>query len=604
MRPIRGFCDQPDLTRAASHLVLIVAVCVTQGCEVAAEVDDVPIALFPVAEHLKLSLKIVEFVIHGRRHGLSYRQKRSAKLALTDIRPLRACRTSRQRCAKGCKGLTGSCTEILPLGSLVDCAQSRPGEQGSMEDARKEHPLSATRKPVSSTHASSRTSLGGGLPWRGLLGLAIGLAGLGLIALGIPAVARGTGPFTALAGAILVLAAVLTIRRAGAASPEAEAGALQALEEELASQPHLILTLSPEGRALSAYGTVPEGISLDGLFDGGLVEAAAQADQPVLQAAIDAASRDGHGRAGFSPRFALQAYAVIDLRRLTDGRLSAILRDASFEHSKEVRLETARIEADEMNAGKSRFLANMSHELRTPLNAIMGFSDIMRTQMFGPLTGKYAEYVELIHESGRHLLDLINDVLDMSKIQAQRYELTREIFDIREPVSAALRLLRVQADEAGVKLRGSLPTGLVEANADRRALKQIVINLVSNAIKFTPVGGQIAVNVVAYGDLLDLSVIDNGIGISAEDLSRLGRPFEQVGDTTRQIGGTGLGLSLVRAFAELHGGEMIIESRLGEGTTVTVRLPVLDVAPLSPLQPVEATQARANVVAFPGSRQT
>jgi cell cycle sensor histidine kinase DivJ len=396
-------------------------------------------------------------------------------------------------------------------------------------------------------------------------------------------------------------AAVLVLRR-GPTTPATEAGTLQTLEEELAAQPHLILTLSPEGRALSAYGTVPEGISLDGLFDVGLIDAAAMADQPALQEAIEAASRDGQGQAGFSPRHAPQAYAVIDLRCLADGRLSAILRDASLEHSREVRLETARIEADEMNAGKSRFLANMSHELRTPLNAIMGFSDIMRTQMFGPLTGKYAEYVGLIHESGRHLLDLINDVLDMSKIQAQRYELTREIFDIREPVSAALRLLRVQADEAGVKLRGSLPTVLIEANADRRALKQIVINLVSNAIKFTPAGGQITVNLQAYGDVLDLSVIDNGIGISAEDVSRLGRPFEQVGDTTRHMGGTGLGLSLVRAFSELHGGEMIIESRLGEGTTVTVRLPVLDVAPISLPEPEEANEVRANVVAFPGGR--
>jgi len=138
-------------------------------------------------------------------------------------------------------------------------------------------------------------------------------------------------------------------------------------------------------------------------------------------------------------------------------------------------------------------------------------------------------------------------------------------------------------------------------------LKQIVINLVSNAIKFTPAGGQITVNLQAYGDILDLSVIDNGIGISAEDVSRLGRPFEQVGDTTRNIGGTGLGLSLVRAFAELHGGEMIIESRLGEGTTVTVRLPVLDVAPISlpdSEEADEADEARANVVAFPGGRPT
>ena len=456
------------------------------------------------------------------------------------------------------------------------------------------------------------------MPWYGLLVLAIGLAGLGLVILGVAALAQGAGRLSPsilpqlhlwfmaleLASAILFCLAVLTLLRGTYGGSEADDGGLQALEQALAAQPHLILTLGPDGRALSAYGTVPEGISLDGLFDIGLVGAAGQADQAALQMAIDAASRDGQGRAGFSPRHALHAYAVVDLRRLEDGRLAAILRNASLEHSNEVRLETARIEADEMNAGKSRFLANMSHELRTPLNASMGFSDIMRTQMFGPLTGKYAEYVELIHESGRHLLDLINDVLDMSKIQAQRYELTREIFDIREPVSAALRLLRVQADEAGVKLRGSLPAGLIEANADRRALKQIVINLVSNAIKFTPAGGQITVTVQTYGDVLDLSVIDNGIGISAEDLSRLGRPFEQVGDTTRQIGGTGLGLSLVRAFAELHGGEMIIESRLGEGTAVTVRLPVLDVAPLSPPQPETASEARANVVAFPGGRQS
>jgi len=486
----------------------------------------------------------------------------------------------------------------------VDCARSRLAHRGRKEDDQKEYLLSPTRKPISSTHATPGTSLGGGQRWRGLLALAIGLTGLALIALGIPAMVEGNAPLTALSGAILILAAAVLVLRGGASTPATETAALQALEQELAAQPHLILTLSAEGRALSAYGTVPEGISLDGLFDAGLIQAAAQADQSALLAAIEAAMRDGQGRAGFCPRHAPQAYAVVDLRHLADGRLCAILRDASLEHSNEVRLQTARIEAEEMNAGKSRFLANMSHELRTPLNAIMGFSDIMRTQMFGPLTGKYAEYVGLIHESGRHLLDLINDVLDMSKIQAQRYELTREIFDIREPVSAALRLLRVQADEAGVKLRGSLPTGLIEANADRRALKQIVINLVSNAIKFTPAGGQITVNLQAYGEVLDLSVIDNGIGISAEDVSRLGRPFEQVGDTTRHMGGTGLGLSLVRAFAELHGGEMIIESRLGEGTTVTVRLPVLDVVALSPVEPEDTNEARANVVAFPGGRPT
>ena len=200
------------------------------------------------------------------------------------------------------KGLTGSYTGIWPLGSLVDCAQSRLGQRGRKEIDRKDHPLSLNRKPVAPTSSTPGTSLGGGLLWRGILAFVIGLAGLGLIALGIPALEEGPVPFLALAGAVLIFTAVLLVLRGGASTPATETSALQALEQELAAQPHLILTLSPEGRALSAYGTVPEGISLDGLFEAGLVDAAAQADQSALHAAIQAASRDGQGRAGFSPR--------------------------------------------------------------------------------------------------------------------------------------------------------------------------------------------------------------------------------------------------------------------------------------------------------------
>jgi two-component system, cell cycle sensor histidine kinase DivJ len=443
-------------------------------------------------------------------------------------------------------------------------------------------------------------------------------AGLSLMIVGLASLAQLSGvqvpllsdlaqfwfSVLALVSLALGLATALMLPHGSSIAPQPHLDSLERLEQDLAAQPHLILTLDTQGRALSAYGSVPQGISLDALFDQGLVGIAAPVDQAALASAFEAALSQGWGQAGFIPLQAEQAHSVIVLHRQDSGTLSAILRDATADHSREARLVAAKIEADEMNEGKSRFLANMSHELRTPLNAIMGFSDMMRTQMFGPLTGKYAEYVELIHESGRHLLDLINDVLDMSKIQAQRYELTREIFDIREPVNAALRLLRVQADEAGVKLRGILPLSQIEAHADRRAVKQIVINLVSNAIKFTPSGGLISVSVQASGAVLDLTVIDNGIGISAQDLTRLGRPFEQVGDTTRQIGGTGLGLSLVRAFAELHGGEMIIESRLGEGTAVTVRLPVLDLAELSPSEPDGVENSQANIVAFPGARMS
>ena len=237
--------------------------------------------------------------------------------------------------------------------------------------------------------------------------------------------------------------------------------------------------------------------------------------------------------------------------------------------------EAARRDAEADARGKMRFLANMSHELRTPLNAIMGFSDIMRTRLFGDLSPRYAEYAELIHESGGHLLDLIGDVLDVSKIDADKYVLAREAFDAREAATAALRILRQQADDAGVQLRGVLPPEPLEVDADRRAIKQIVLNLVSNALKFTPPGGSVSVSFAAVADALEIAVADTGVGIAPEDLARLGRPYEQAGGADDRARGTGLGLSLVKAFARLHGGDMALESRLGEGTAVTVRLPVL-----------------------------
>ncbi len=249
----------------------------------------------------------------------------------------------------------------------------------------------------------------------------------------------------------------------------------------------------------------------------------------------------------------------------SEARLTERLADA----------EAARAYAERDAQGKMRFLANMSHELRTPLNAIIGFSDIMRAKLFGSLPPKYAEYAELIHESGNHLLELINDVLDVSKIEADKYELSREVFDAREAATAALRIVRQQADDLHVQLRGVLAPEPLDVDADRRALKQIVLNLVSNALKFTPPGGAVTLSFAAVAGALEITVADTGVGIAPEDLARLGRPFEQAGEAADRMRGTGLGLSLVKAFARLHGGDMAIESRLGEGTAVTVRLPVL-----------------------------
>jgi cell cycle sensor histidine kinase DivJ len=351
--------------------------------------------------------------------------------------------------------------------------------------------------------------------------------------------------------------------------------ALSRLEYVLAQQPQLLLTLEATGRLSAAYGAPPPGFSLDQLFTQGLIASAYHPDRAGLQNALLRAATHGAAEFGFTPWASLDRFSAIALRRLPDGRLIGALRDASIQHAREAALEAARSEAENLNAGKSRFLANMSHELRTPLNAVIGFSDVMRQRLFGPMPERYAEYAELIHESGGHLLDLINDVLDMSKIEAARYELHKEVFDAREPVSAALRLVRGQAEDAEIALNGVLPTEPVHVDADQRAIKQIVLNLLSNAMKFTPAGGSITVVLNQDAGVLELCVADTGLGVAPEDLTRLGRPFEQAGDALSKAQGSGLGLSLVRAFSRLHGGEMTIESTLGEGTAVTVRLPVV-----------------------------
>jgi cell cycle sensor histidine kinase DivJ len=349
----------------------------------------------------------------------------------------------------------------------------------------------------------------------------------------------------------------------------------QALRDLIDHHPHLLMALEPGGRILRAFGAAPAGLAIGDLVGAELSDLAAPDVRQGVEAALARALDGGSADIGFVPAHDANGWETLSLRRMSPERVIASLRDSRVQRAREIDLERARASAEQQNAGKSRFLANMSHELRTPLNAIMGFSDIMRQRLFGPMSDRYAEYAELIHESGSHLLELINDVLDMSKIEAERFELAREDFDAREAITAVLRLMRGQADRAGIQLRGVLPAGPLEADADRRALKQIGINLLSNALKFTPKGGSVTLTVQARGPVLELVVTDTGVGISSADLDRLGKPYEQAGDAEQRQGGSGLGLSLVRAFAKLHGGDMTIESAEGEGTTVTVRMPVL-----------------------------
>jgi cell cycle sensor histidine kinase DivJ len=260
-----------------------------------------------------------------------------------------------------------------------------------------------------------------------------------------------------------------------------------------------------------------------------------------------------------------------------DGKnnMVAITRDISERKANDLALIEARDMAEAANRSKSRFLANMSHELRTPLNAIIGFSEVMTHEMFGKLGNpRYVEYARLIHESGGHLLELINGVLDMSKIEAGKFEIAEETFDFSAIAREALRFVKMPAERKGVILKAAIAQSAATMFADRRAIKQILINLLSNGIKFTPKGGEVRVTAVRREGGIEIAVADTGVGISQADVDRLGQPFEQVeNEHVRSQEGTGLGLALVRALASMHGGEAIIESTLGEGTIVRVRLP-------------------------------
>ena len=254
----------------------------------------------------------------------------------------------------------------------------------------------------------------------------------------------------------------------------------------------------------------------------------------------------------------------------------AVLRDVTERKRQEQALEEARAEAERANAAKSRFLATMSHELRTPLNAIIGFSDMLMNEATLRLdAARRAEYAGLINDSGQHLLAVINGILDMSKIETDNFEITPEPFSPVQVIAACCDLLALQANEAGVVLDRT-PTGeLPEIVADKRALNQILLNLLSNAIRFTDRGGRVTIGARAEAGIIVFVVEDNGVGINDEDLARVGEPYFQArASYDRRHGGTGLGFSIVKGLVRLHGGEVTIHSRIGEGTRVSVRLPL------------------------------
>ena len=342
------------------------------------------------------------------------------------------------------------------------------------------------------------------------------------------------------------------------------------------------------------------GTPIGQLLGHGLFDRVHVADRPAYLTALSEAARRGEAA---SVEFRLKRdgtrgavdFIWVEMRcrpleqSATDtgeAEVVAVMRDITDRKMQEQALDLARSAAEAADAGKTRFLATVSHELRTPLNAIIGFSEMIAKEdalMLGAARRK--EYAQLINDSGQHLLDVVNGILDMSKMETGNFDIAPESFAPRTAVISCCNLLALKARENGIDLIASVPQDLPPLNAYPRAFKQIVLNLVSNAIKFTERGGKVTVAAQVEGARLVLRVTDTGVGIGPEDLKLIGAPFFQAGKTyQRRHEGTGLGLSIVKSLVALHSGELKVQSKVGEGTMVTVAMPLVFEKPQT-LQP-------------------
>ncbi|KIZ41849.1 MULTISPECIES: ATP-binding protein [Rhodopseudomonas] len=344
------------------------------------------------------------------------------------------------------------------------------------------------------------------------------------------------------------------------------------------------------------------GTSASRLIGHGLFDRVHVADRPAFLTALSDAGRGQAGSVEFRVRRELprgergrgapMEFIWLEMRcrpleqanhqvAAGEAEVVAVMRDVTDRKNQEQALADARGEAARADAAKSRFLATMSHELRTPLNAIIGFSEMIVQEDSLMITAeRRKEYAQLINDSGQHLLSVVNGILDMSKMESGNFEIAPEPFAPRPALMNCCNLLALKARENDIELVTRAPEDLPQINGDPRAFRQIVLNLVSNAIKFTERGGTVTVSAAVDGTRLALRVTDTGVGISEDDLKRLGNPFFQAGKTyQRRHEGTGLGLSIVKSLVALHGGEINVQSKIDEGTTVTVTLPLAAVRP-------------------------
>ena len=443
---------------------------------------------------------------------------------------------------------------------------------------------------------------GESLPRVAVLGRLTGavLTALGLVAIGVGALVLLAEVSGLLTGGFINATALLATGCVSTALAAVAGGLARAAARAGAEAPRDLLLVTrhgPRGEVLAveAQGgpfaeTAPTSLSGMALFERVLV-----ADRPAFLSAVQTAAR-GHVASCElrlrcdAPADGMPTFVMAEARcRPARGGLVRIAWRAPWQaaQSEHVRAERrkadaaarARAEAEAANAAKSRFLAAMSHELRTPLNAILGFSELLATDAGAPLDdARKADYARIIHESGQHLLGLVNDILDLSRVEAGAYVLEREAVDIAALVLGCAEMVAIDAGRAGVAVKTKVPGRLPALDADKRALRQIVLNLLSNAVKFTPEGGRIQVSARVQGDELVIRVRDTGPGMRPEDVARLGEPFFQAGDVSQRVRGSGLGIAVVKGLVTLHGGNLRVESALGRGTSVSVSLPCADAA--------------------------
>ncbi|MCW6507519.1 PAS domain-containing sensor histidine kinase [Lichenifustis flavocetrariae] len=363
----------------------------------------------------------------------------------------------------------------------------------------------------------------------------------------------------------------------------------------------LVLRFDRAGFVLAAGGASERsfGIPSRDLMGRGFFDRVHVGDRPAFLQAVSQAA-NGSDNITINLRFRIQAltapngdyaepvFAWVEVRTrpFEDGNplpsgpgdtaVVAAVRDITVRVQHEAEIERAKRDAEQANASKDRFIATVSHELRTPLNAIIGFAEMLASPTLSPQDPeKRREYAEIIGTSGQHLLAVVNSLLDLSKLDAGKFELCCEPFDIAELIHACCDMVGLKAEQNGILLRHDAENGLEPVIGDKRACKQIILNLLSNALKFTPAGGRVAVSARPDGNAVLVSVVDTGIGMVPRDLAKLGDPFFQVrGDYDRPYEGTGLGLSVVKGLVGLHGGSITVESAPGEGTRIAVRLPI------------------------------